>query len=385
MIIGVPKESYPGERRVALVPVLIAPLTKAKLAVLVERGAGEAAGFSDREYEEKGAALCDRIELFEKARLIAQVRAFGANPIAEDDLRLLTPEHVTLGFSDPLSNPESARRFAGTNSTLISMELIPRITRAQSMDALSSMATIAGYKAVLIAAGLLPKIFPMLMTAAGTVSPAKVFVIGAGVAGLMACATAKRLGAVVSAYDVRPAVKEQVQSVGAKFVELEVQAAEAEDKGGYAKALGEEFYQKQRELMAKVVAHSDVVITTAAVPGKASPVLVTAAMVKGMAPGSVIVDLAAERGGNCELTRADEEVLVDGVTIFGPTNLAATVPNHASQLYAKNVVTLLSHLVKNGELAFDFTDEITQGVVVTHKGSVVHGKIRELLTPTAAA
>jgi H+-translocating NAD(P) transhydrogenase subunit alpha len=384
VIIGVPKESYPGERRVALIPSLVPQLVKAKLSVLVERGAGESAGFTDKEFLEKGATLGDRQEVFAKSQLIAQVRAFGSNPKAEEDLALLTPEHVTIGFADPLSSPESARRFAETKSTLISMELIPRITRAQSMDALSSMATIAGYKAVLLAASMLPKIFPMLMTAAGTVSPAKVFVIGAGVAGLQACATAKRLGAVVSAYDVRSAVKEQVMSVGAKFVELEVSAGEAEDKGGYAKALGEEFYKKQRELMSKVVAASDVVITTAAVPGKKSPVLVTADMVERMVPGSVIVDLAAERGGNCELTRADEEVVQHAVTILGPTNLPSTVPNHASQMYAKNVVTLLGHLVKNGDLVLDLADEITQGVVVTHKGEIVNGKIRELLPPTAA-
>jgi NAD(P) transhydrogenase subunit alpha len=384
VIIGVPKESYPGERRVALIPALIPGLVKAKLQVMVERGAGEGAGITDKEFQDKGAELCDRATLFDKARIIAQVRAYGTNPQAESDLAKLRPDHITIGFSDPLSAPQSARRFAETKSTLISMELIPRITRAQSMDALSSMATIAGYKAVVIAAGMLPKIFPMLMTAAGTVSPAKVFVIGAGVAGLQACATAKRLGAVVSAYDVRAAVKEQVQSVGAKFVELEVTAGEAEDKGGYAKALGEDFYRKQRELMSKVVAAHDVVITTAAVPGKKSPVLVTEDMVKLMVPGSVIVDLAAERGGNCELTRADEEVSVHGVTILGPTNLPATVPNHASQMYAKNVTTLLAHLVKNGELNFDFGDEITQGIVVTHQGEVVNPKIRELLGQPAA-
>jgi NAD(P) transhydrogenase subunit alpha len=383
VIIGVPKESYPGERRVALVPALIPGLVKAKLGVMVERGAGLGAGITDEEFQQKGAELTDRDTLFAKARIITQVRAYGTNAAAESDLAKLGPDHITIGFADPLSAPESALKFATTKSTLIAMELIPRITRAQSMDALSSMATIAGYKAVVLAAGMLPKIFPMLMTAAGTVSPAKVFVIGAGVAGLQACATAKRLGAVVSAYDVRAAVKEQVQSVGAKFVELEVAAGEAEDKGGYAKALGEDFYKKQRELMSKVVAASDVVITTAAVPGKKSPVLVTGDMVKLMAPGSVIVDLAAERGGNCELTRADEEIVAHGVTILGPTNLPSSVPNHASQMYAKNVVTLLNHLVKNGELTFDFSDEITQGIVVTHNGEIANPRIRELLSPPA--
>ncbi len=391
MDVGIPKETFPGERRVALIPALVPFLTKAKLGVLVERGAGEEAGFLDREYEEKGARIVSRDELFEQARVIAQVRTLGTNPNAEADLARLGERHITIGFADPLSSPESAKRFAETKGTLIAMELIPRITRAQSMDALSSMATISGYKAVLIAAGILPKIFPMLMTAAGTVSPAKVFIIGAGVAGLQACATAKRLGAVVSAYDVRAAVKEQVQSVGAKFIELEVQAGDAEDKGGYAKALGEDFYRKQRELMTKVVAPSDVVVTTAAVPGKKSPVLVTTEMVERMAPGSVIIDLAAERGGNCEVTRADEEVVHNGVTVLGPTNLASTVPHHASQMYAKNVVTLLQHLVKAGEITLDFGDEITLGVVVTQKGEVVNSRIRELLgmvpapKPTAPA
>lgn len=381
MIVGVPKETFPGERRVALIPAVIPLLEKQKLSVVVEKGAGESAGFPDAEYEEKGATLADRKTVFDQAQIIAQVRALGANPEeGSADLGYLTPKHVTVGFADPLSRPEAAQRFAESKSTLVSMELIPRITRAQSMDALSSMATIAGYKAVLLAANRLPKMFPMLMTAAGTISPAKVFVIGAGVAGLQACATAKRLGAVVSAYDVRAAVKEQVQSVGAKFIELEVSAGDAEDKGGYAKALGEEFYRRQRELMSKVVADSDVVITTAAIPGKKSPVLVTAEMVEKMAPRSVIVDLAAERGGNCELTKGDEEVFAHGVTILGPTNITTEIPYHASQMYAKNVVTLLKHLVtKEGELTLDMDDEITKGVVVTHEGEVVHPRVREIL------
>jgi NAD(P) transhydrogenase subunit alpha len=257
------------------------------------------------------------------------------------------------------------------------MELMPRITRAQSMDALSSMATIAGYKAVLIAASTLPRMFPMLMTAAGTITPARVFVVGAGVAGLQAISSARRLGAKVEAYDVRPAVKEQVQSLGAKFVELPLETGQAEDKGGYATAQDESFYRRQREMMARVVASSDVVITTAAIPGRKSPVLVTAQMVTGMAPGSVIVDLAAERGGNCELTRPDEIVVEHGVTIIGPTNLPATVPYHASQMYAKNITTFLLHLVKSGALVVNPEDEITRETLVTSGGEVMHPRARQ--------
>ncbi|MCB9650801.1 MAG: Re/Si-specific NAD(P)(+) transhydrogenase subunit alpha [Deltaproteobacteria bacterium] len=390
MLVGVPKESFAGENRVALIPAVIPQLTKqTKLEVLVETGAGLAAGLTDQMYLDKGAKIVSRQEVFEKADIITQVRTLGANlEGGKADLPLLKPNQIVIGFADPLSKSDAAQAYADKGAILVAMELIPRITRAQSMDALSSMATIAGYKAVLSAAMKLPKMFPMMMTAAGTLAPAKVFVIGVGVAGLQACATAKRLGAVVSAYDVRPAVKDQVQSVGAKFVELEVDAGQAEDKGGYAKALGEEFYRKQRELMAKVVAESDIVITTAAIPGKKSPVLVTADMVKGMVPGSVIVDLAAERGGNCELTKADEEVDVGGVTIYGPTNIATTVPQHASQMYSKNVATLLGHLVnKEGALKLDMADEITSGVVVTYEGKVVHARVREILgmAPAEAA
>jgi NAD(P) transhydrogenase subunit alpha len=382
LLVGVPKESFAGENRVALIPAVIPQLTKqTKLEVMIEAGAGVAAGLTDQMFLDKGAKVGTRKEVFEKADIIAQVRTLGANlETGQADLPMLRPNQIVIGFSDPLSKSDAAQAYADKGAVLVAMELIPRITRAQSMDALSSMATIAGYKAVLTAAMRLPKMFPMMMTAAGTLAPAKVFVIGVGVAGLQACATAKRLGAVVSAYDVRPAVKDQVQSVGAKFVELEVDAGQAEDKGGYAKALGEEFYQKQRALMTKVVADSDIVITTAAIPGKKSPVLVTADMVRGMAPGSVIIDLAAERGGNCELTQADQEVDVGGVSILGPTNIASTVPQHASQMYAKNVVTLLAHLVnKEGALKMDMADEITAGVVVTREGQVVHPRVREIL------
>ena len=381
MIVGVPKESFPGETRIALVPGVLKALSKAKVDVVVEAGAGRMAGYPDAAFEEAGAKIvASRKEVFEQADIVTQVRTLGANLDAGSaDLELMREGQMVLGMSDPLSNTDAAGRIAERGVTLVGMELIPRITRAQSMDALSSMATVAGYRAVLSAASHLPKLFPMMMTAAGTLSAAKAFVIGAGVAGLQACATAKRLGAVVKAYDVRSAVKDQVISVGAKFVELEVDAGEAEDKGGYAKALGEDFYRRQRELMTEVVAESDVVITTAAIPGKKSPVLVTADMVHKMAPGSVIVDLAAERGGNCELTKADEEVDVNGVTILGPTNIVAGAPFHASQMYGKNVVTLLAHLIKDGELILDMDDEITKGVVMTKGGEVVHARVREIL------
>ena len=381
MIVGVPKETFPGETRVALVPGVLKALSKAGVEVVIEGGAGQAAGYPDSVFVEQGAKiLASRKEVFDAAEIVAQVRTLGANLEAgAGDLDLVKEGQLVLGFADPLSNTDAASRIAEKGVTLVGMELIPRITRAQSMDALSSMATVAGYRAVLLAASHLPKLFPMMMTAAGTLSATKAFVIGAGVAGLQACATAKRLGAVVKAYDVRSAVKDQVISVGAKFVELEVDAGDAEDKGGYAKALGEDFYRRQRELMAEVVSESDVVITTAAIPGKKSPVLVTAEMVERMPPGSVIVDLAAERGGNCELTKADEVVHAHDVTILGPTNIVAGAPFHASQMYGKNVVTLLAHLVKDGQLVLDMDDEITQGVVMTKDREIVHPRVREIL------
>ncbi|MCP4248362.1 MAG: Re/Si-specific NAD(P)(+) transhydrogenase subunit alpha [bacterium] len=389
MIVGLGKETFPGERRVALIPDTLSSLTRKGLEILIETGAGAEAGFPDAQYEAKGAKIAaQRGDVFASAEVILQVRSLGANLDAgQADLELFRKDQVVFGLSDPLGEPEAAKKTADTGATAFSMEMIPRITRAQSMDVLSSMATIAGYKAVLMAAAQLPRMFPMSMTAAGTIAPAKVFVIGAGVAGLQAIASAKRLGAVVSGYDVRPAVKEQVESLGGKFIEMELEAGESEDKGGYAKELGEDFYRKQRELMTRVVAENDVVITTAAIPGKKSPVLVTADMVKGMAPGSVIVDLAAERGGNCELTKADETVEQHDVTIFGPTNLPSTVPYHASQMYGKNIATLLLHLVKDGDLTIDTDDEITAGTLVSKGGEVVHLRVRELLgmEPLAAA
>jgi NAD(P) transhydrogenase subunit alpha len=381
MIIGVVKESFPDERRVALNPEAAGALTKKGFEVVIESGAGAAAGFLDAAFREKGARLVnERAEVFSCAEAILQVRSPGANPDAgRADLELMRKGQTVIGLMEPLSAPELAQDLASAGVTAFSLELLPRITRAQSMDVLSSMATVAGYKAVLLAADTLPRMFPMFMTAAGTVSPARVFVIGAGVAGLQAISTARRLGAVVSGYDVRPAVKEQVESLGAKFVEMELQAAESEDAGGYAKEMGEEFYRKQRELMTRVLVENDVVISTAAVPGKKAPVLITGSMVEGMPPGSVIVDLAAERGGNCELTQPGRTTTEHGVTIIGPLNLPGTVPYHASQLYAKNISTFLMHLVQDGQLQLDTEDEITAGTLITHGGQVVHPTIRELL------
>jgi len=381
MIVGVPKEVFPNERCVALVPGLVPSLTKKGVTVLVEKGAGREAGFADEEYAEKGAQIVDdRDSLFAQSDVILTVHGPGEHSEAgRADLERLSGGKAVIGFLDPLGAPKGVEELSKRGATAFSMELIPRITRAQPMDALSSFATIAGYKAVLLAADALPKMFPMMMTAAGTITPARVFVVGAGVAGLQAIATARRLGAVVQAYDVRPAVKEQVESLGATFIELELETEEAEDKGGYAKEMDEEFYRKQREMMTAVVAESDVVITTASIPGKRAPILVTAEMVKGMPLGSVIVDLAAERGGNCELTRPGETVVEHGVTIRGPVNLPASIPYHASQMYGKNVSNLLLHLTEDGELKIDTADEITSGTLVTYRGEVVHPRVRDLL------
>jgi NAD(P) transhydrogenase subunit alpha len=381
MKIGTPKETFPGEHRVALIPAAVGPLVKAGHEVLIEAGAGAAAGFPDKEYADKGAKLvASRAEVFGSADVVLQVRAGGANPEAgRADLALMKSGQAVIAFLEPLTAKAAMHDLASRGVHAFSMELMPRITRAQSMDALSSMATIAGYKAVLIAAMELPRMFPMMMTAAGTVAPAHVFVVGAGVAGLQAIASARKLGARVEAYDVRPAVKEQIQSLGAKFVELPLETADTEDKGGYAKEADESFYRRQREMMAKVVAGSDVVITTAAVPGKKSPVLVTADMVRAMAPGSVIVDLAAERGGNCELTKADERVVAHGVTILGPTNLATTVPYHASQMYSKNITTFLTHLIKDGRIQTGADDEIVRETLITSGGQIVNARVRQAL------
>jgi NAD(P) transhydrogenase subunit alpha len=389
MRLGVPKETFPAERRVALVPNIVSNLTKLGLDVVIEAGSGASAGFPDAAYVQHGATIGTRDEVF-AADIVAQVRTAGANPGGlTGDAPRMRQGQIVIGFANPLVDGKAAEAVAATGASLLAMELIPRITRAQSMDALSSMATVAGYKAVLMAADTLPRMFPMLNTAAGTVTPARVFVMGAGVAGLQAIATARRLGARVEAYDVRPAVKEQILSLGARFVELPLEASGAQDAGGYATAQSDEFYRRQQELLAKVVAGSDVVITTAAVPGGRAPILVTAAMVDAMQPGSVIVDLAAERGGNCELTRPDEVVVRNGVTILGPTNIVSTVPYHASQMYARNVATLVQHLVKRepgpdgkptgaARAVLDPNDEITREILVTHNGAVVHPKVRQL-------
>lgn len=379
MIIGVTKETFPGERRVALVPASVVALRKTNNDVLVQQGAGVEAGFPDQAYSDAGARIvADRREILSSADILLQVRAAVANPVAgQADLQCLRKGQLLIAQCDPLSDPQAMVQLAGRQAVVFALELVPRTTRAQSMDVLSSMATIAGYKAVLLAASHLPQMFPMMMTAAGTLAPARVFIMGAGVAGLQAIASARRMGAVVQAYDVRPIVKEQVQSLGAKFVEMELESAEGQ--GGYAKEMGEEFLRKQRELMLKVVAESDVVITTAAIPGKKAPLLVTAEMVKAMPAGSVIVDLAAERGGNCELTRAGETISVDGVTILGPLNVPSDIPKHASQMYSNNLTSFLKLLVnKEGKLTLNLSDDIIQGTLVTHQGQVVHPLVRKL-------
>lgn len=387
MIVGVPRETFPGERRVALVPSVVPTLAKSGLVVVVEAGAGIEAGYPDADYAAKGAKIiAERAEVFRTSDIIVQVLALGSNDkTGEADLPLFHREQVLIGFLRPLGDLKTIQQIAATGVTSFAVELMPRTTRAQAMDALSSMGTICGYKAVLIAADTLPRIFPMLTTAAGTITPARVLIIGAGVAGLQAIATARRLGAVTSAYDMRPAAKEQVQSLGGRFVELPIEAKDAQDAGGYAKAQDEEFYRKQRELLGRVVGESDVVITAAVIPGKKSPVLVTKDMVARMAPGSVIVDLAAERGGNCELTRAGEKVIADGVTIIGRINLASTVPYHASQMYARNITAFLQYLVHDGKLELKPDDEIVRSTMLTRGGEIVNERVREFLSLPALA
>ena len=380
IVVGVPKETFPGERRVALIADVVPSIIKCGAEVLVESGAGLSAGVTDESYTKKGAKIATRDEVFAKCEVVFQVRTFGANPSAgRADLAKIRPGQIVIGTTDSLNDPSLSADLAKSGATVFSLELVPRITRAQSMDVLSSMATVAGYKAILLAAEILPRFFPMFMTAAGTIAPARVFIVGVGVAGLQAISTAKRLGAVVSAYDIRPAVKDQVKSVGAKFVEFDLQTAEAEDKGGYAKAMGEEFYRKQREMMGNVVKEQDVVVTTAAVPGKKAPILVTTDMVKQMNPGSVIVDLAAERGGNCECTKPGETVVVNGVTVMGPFNLPSTVPYHASQMFSKNLLSFFQNMVKGGKIELNLEDEIIRDTMITKGGEVVSPRIKELM------
>jgi NAD(P) transhydrogenase subunit alpha len=382
MIIGVPKETYPGEQRVALIPSLLKSLRKAGHQIRIERGAGKAAGYPDDLYRADGAQIvAERRNLFDEADALFMVRGPGANPVhGAKDLALFKPGQVLIAFLNPLVALNEAQKLAKCGVTAFALELVPRISRAQSMDALSSMTNLAGYKAVLLAANALPKIFPLMMTAAGSMMPAKVFVVGAGVTGLQACATAKRLGALVSAYDVRPAVREQVESVGAQFIEFDLPANDAEDQRGYAKALSEEFYRRQHEEMAKVVAVSDVVLTTAAVPGKKAPILITADMVKRMAPRSVIVDVVAEQGGNCELTQPGKTIVVDGVTIIGLENLPSDLAYHASQMLAKNMTALFDHLTDlNGQLTINLKEEIAVETLLCHAGEISNARVREAL------
>jgi NAD(P) transhydrogenase subunit alpha len=362
--------------------MVVANLIKAGFGIVIEAGAGEQAGYPDSYYVDKGAkVLPERAAVFSAADIVVQVLCYGSNDITgKVDLPLLRRGQVLIGFLRPLGTPEVIQEIANTGVTSFSVEMVPRTTRAQSMDALSSMGTICGYKAVLVAAETLPRIFPMLTTAAGTITPARLFVIGVGVAGLQAIATARRLGAVASAYDMRPAAKEQVQSLGARFIELPIEANDAQDARGYGRAQDETFYRRQRELLARTVAENDVVITAAVVPGKKSPVLVTEEMVKSMAPGSVIFDLAAERGGNCELTKTGETIVRHGVTIIGTINLASGVPYHASQMYARNLTAFLSHLVKDGKPQVNLEDEIIRETLLTQNGEIVNGRVREFFS-----
>jgi len=378
--IGVPRETFPGERRVALTPRFCDAIAKLGASVMVEQSAGTEAGYPDDQYVARGARVASRADVFGQSDIVVQVRSLGANPESgRGDLSLLRSGQTLIGFGEPLTAAKEISDLARTGVSYFSMELMPRITRAQSMDALSSMATIAGYRAVLLAATALPKMFPMLMTAAGTVTAARAFILGAGVAGLQAISMARRLGAVVSAYDVRTAVKEQIESLGAKFVVLNIEGTGAEDKGGYAKAMGDDFYRRQRELLTEVLREQDVVITTAAVPGQKAPILITTEMANAMQPGSVIVDIAAERGGNCELTHPGQTVVHQGITIMGPVNLPSTIPYHASQMYASNVTSFLKLMVKKGELVVDREDEIIRETLVTSGGEVVNARVAERL------
>ena len=381
LIVGVPLDSFPGERRVALVPAIVPTLVQKGLDVRIEMGAGASAGFPDSDYRAQGATLvADRETIYSEADILLYVNGPGAySGTSEDELGLLRRGQFVVGRLNPLGAPEAARALAERGVTAFALELLPRISRAQPMDVLSSMATVAGYKAVLLAAAELGKMFPMMITAAGTVAPARVLVVGAGVAGLQAIATAHRLGAVVRAYDVRPAAKEQVESLGAKFIDLDLETDTAEQAGGYAKAMGDAFYRRQRELMGEAVAESDAVVTTAAVPGKRAPVLITSEMVERMAPGSVVVDLASEGGGNCELTQPGKTIHAAGVTIVGPINLPSTVPYHASQMLAKNVASFVGTLVQDGRVGVDMEDPILSETLLTRGGEVVHPLVRERL------
>ncbi len=379
MKVGIPKETFPGERRVAISPASLPALAKSGIEVLLETGAGEQAGYPDSAYVNKGATIASSRAAVFAADAIAQVRAAGENLAnGQDDLQWMRPGQWIIASCDALSNRDASEAIAKTGASLFALELIPRITRAQSMDILSSQATIAGYRAVLTAAMELHKMFPMMMTAAGTLTAAKIFVLGAGVAGLQAIATSKRMGGIVYGYDLRTACREQVESLGGKFVELQIANSNSEDKGGYAKAMDEDFYRQQREQLAKTVAQCDVVITTAAIPGRKSPLLVTADAVRSMQPGSVVIDLAAQRGGNCELTQADQRIIDSGVTILGPTNIASDAAYHASLMFGNNVTKFLQNMVKAGQANVNMEDEIVRETMVTRDGQIVHPKLQSV-------
>ncbi|MFQ5920083.1 MAG: Re/Si-specific NAD(P)(+) transhydrogenase subunit alpha [Thermoplasmata archaeon] len=380
MIVGVVKETVEGERRVALDPASVAGLREKGVEVRVQSGAGGGAFHGDTDYEAAGATVVsDAISVWQQSDVILKV-----NPPTPGEVGLLRSQAVVIGFLNPLRDPGRIQRIADRGASAFSMEMIPRISRAQSMDALSSQSSVAGYKATLLAASSLTKFFPMMTTAAGTVRPARVFVIGAGVAGLQAIATARRLGAEVEAFDIRPVVKEEVQSLGARFVEVELEE-ETEAEGGYAKEVSEAARKREQDLLAEHVANSDVVITTAQVPGKKAPVLVTETMLAAMKPGSVVVDLAADQGGNVALSRPDEEVSYNGVTILGPANLPSSLPVHATQMYAKNLMTLLDVILANGELHLDLEDEIVDASLVVHAGEVRNERVREAIAAERGA
>ena len=379
MIIAVPKETVSGETRVALVPETVQKLIQLGYTIKVETGAGSQAGFGDEAFKNDGAEIvADASALFAEADIVLKVQIPGQHPSGKHELEMLKKGALIISFFYPLYNYELATKAAGLGVNVMAMDAVPRITKAQRMDALSSQTNLAGYKSVLLAASALDKIFPLMMTAAGTISPARVVIMGAGVAGLQAIATAKRLGAVVEVSDIRPAVKEQVESLGGKYIELPTQE-DMEDSGGYAREVTADFLKKQQEVIAKHVSEADAVITTALVPGKKAPILVTADMVKQMRPGSVVVDMATEQGGNCELSEMGTTVVKEGVTIIGETNLPARLPYHASELYSRNLLALIKYLTKEEKLILDPADEIVQGALITHEGQIVHERTKELI------
>ena len=380
MRVGIPKEVFPGETRVALIPESVKKLTDKKAEVVIESGAGAVAGCSDEAYQAVGAKVERSHDAVLGADLVLKIQppAAGEDGLP-NEVAALKQGAALITFLQPFARRALLTKLAERNVTAMSMEMVPRISRAQNMDALSSMATVAGYKAVLLAANAFARFFPMFMTAAGTIAPARALILGAGVAGLQAIATAKRLGAIVEAFDTRPVVKEQVESLGARFAELGLETKDAEDKSGYAKGQSEEFYRKQQQIMSKYVTNADVVIPTALVPGQRAPVLITEEMVRGMRPGSVIVDLAAEQGGNCAITEPGKEIVRHGVVIIGPVNLPSTVPFHASEMYAKTVTNYLAHLLKEGRVHLDLDDELTRGPLVTHQGEILYEAVKTTL------